>query len=84
MATKRIDKLQRSNNVRSSSLPPLYTIQYPNCRTGMFSLRTPFKDLYINEKESQQQPMSTRSLTPNTAHPEYLHADQSKFFIFVY
>jgi hypothetical protein len=89
MTTKKIDKLKAKNDVRSSSLPPpLYKIQYPNCRTGMFSLRAPFKDFNTNERQQQQQqqqqPLYTRSLTPNIAHPKYLHADQSTFFIFLY
>jgi hypothetical protein len=82
MTTKRDDKSKKKTDVRSSSLPPpsIYTLQYPNCRTGMYSLRAPLKDPYINE--SQLQKTYTRSLTPNIVHPKYLHADQSNNFFF--
>ncbi|CAF3358494.1 unnamed protein product [Rotaria sp. Silwood1] len=74
MTTKQYDKLNTKNDIRSSSLPPaLYKIQYPNCRTGMFSLRAPFKNFHIDDNEQQ---ISIRSSTPNAAHPEYLHDDQ--------
>ncbi|CAF4434210.1 unnamed protein product [Rotaria sp. Silwood2] len=81
MTTKPVDKLNTKNDIRSSSLPPaLYKIQYPNCRSGMFSLRAPFKNFHINDNEQQ---ISARSSTPNVAHPEYLHVDQRKFFIVI-
>jgi len=92
MTTKRNNKSNSKNDVRSSSLPPpsLYNIQYENSRTGMFSLREPYKNLYIYQSPQQQQqqeeepPIYTRNLTPNVVHPKYLHVDQSIFFIFIY
>jgi hypothetical protein len=82
MPTKQNEKSNINNDVGSSSLPPsLYNIQYPNSRTGMFSLRPPFKQSYTNEIQQQ---IYTRSLTPNVVHPKYLHVDQSKFFFFFY
>jgi hypothetical protein len=75
---KQNDKLNITNDVQSSSLPPsIYNIQYPNSRTGMFSLRAPFKDIYTNQ--SQQQ-IYTSNATPNVIQPKYLHMDQSIFF----
>lgn len=66
------------NNVRSTSLlPALYKMEYPNCRTGMFSLRAPYKNISDNENKQQ---FFTHNSTPHVAHPEYLHADQSKIF----
>ncbi|CAF0934166.1 unnamed protein product [Rotaria sordida] len=75
MTTKQDVKLNTKNNIsRSSPFPPaLYQIQYPNCRTGMFSLRVPFKNFHMN---NNQQQISTHSSTPNVIHPEYLHVNQ--------
>jgi hypothetical protein len=76
MTTKRNTK----NDVRSSSLPPcVYNIQYPNCGTGMFSLRPPLRNVYTNERQEQ---IHTRSLTRNGMQPKYLLVDQSTLFIF--
>jgi hypothetical protein len=86
MTTKRNNKSNSKNDVRSSSLPLLsvYNIQYPNSRTGMFSLREPFKNFNIdqNQQQEQEQPIYTRNLTPNVVHPKYLHVDQSIFLHF--
>ncbi|CAF1562096.1 unnamed protein product [Rotaria magnacalcarata] len=62
------------NNVSPTSLSPaLYKIQYPNYRTGMFSLRTPYKNSSVND---DQQQIYTPSSTPKVIHPEYLHVNQ--------
>jgi len=97
MTTKRNNKSNSQNDVRSSSLPLLsvYNIQYPNSRTGMFSLREPFKNFNIDQNQQQEQPIYTRNstpnvvqpiytrnLTPNVVHPKYLHVDQSIFLHF--
>lgn len=56
--------------------PPVFNIQYPNSRTGMFSLRAPFKDSYGTNQS--QRDLITRHAPSNVIHPEYLHQDQSK------
>lgn len=76
MTTKRKNQSNTKTEVTSFDPPPLFNIQYPNSRTGMFSLRAPFKDSY-NTNQSQQD-MFIRNVTPEVIHPEYLHQDQSK------
>jgi hypothetical protein len=75
MTTKQNDKM----DIRSINPPSLFNIQYPNSRTGMFSLRAPFKDFYTNDQSQQQIPM--RNETPTVVQPKYLHMDQSNVFI---
>ena len=61
------------NDVASSVLPAsLFNIQYPNCRTGMFSLREPFKDI-----KSEPLPSETRKVTPAVVQPTDLNTNQS-------
>ena len=76
MTTKQNDTM----NVRSVNPPALYNIQYPNSRTGMFSLRAPFKDFYTNQN-LQQFPM--RNQTPTVVQPKYLHMDQSNVLLLI-
>ena len=77
--TKYNDISNAKSSTRSCTFSPfLYSIQYPNCRTGMFSFRAPYKDFHIN---NQEQEVSIPSRTRNVVHPEYLYADQSKFFV---
>jgi hypothetical protein len=68
----------KSNTIRSSNPPSLFNIQYPNSRTGMFSLRAPFKGFYTDQI---QEPILTRNVTPIVVQPKYLHIDQSKFLL---
>jgi len=79
MTTKQDDKANTKTDIRSLLPPPLYKIQYPNSRTGMFSLRAPFKDFDANESQLE---IHEPNLTPDVAQPKYLHIDQSIFFIF--
>jgi hypothetical protein len=76
MTTKQNDKI----DVRSINPPAVYSIQYPNSRTGMFSLRAPFKDFYTSQS-LQQPPM--RNVTPTVVQPKYLHMDQSNVFLLI-
>ena len=80
MTTNRKNQVNTSAEFNSINPPPLFNIQYPNSRTGMFSLRAPFKDSYTTNQS--QQDMITRQVTPNVIHPEYLHQDQSKLLFF--
>ena len=63
---------------RQSALPALFNIQYPNCRRGMYSLRTPFKEQETREKQQPPDIYTPPRPTPPVLHPEYLHVDRSK------
>ena len=80
MTTKRKNQSNTQTQVRSFNPPPVFNIQYPNSRTGMFSLRAPFKD--SSSTNQSQQDIFTRTVTPEIIHPEYLHQDQSKICFF--
>jgi hypothetical protein len=69
-----------SNDVESSLIPSLFNIQYPNCRTGMFSLREPFKDMPTATLPTENQQITTRTLTPAVVQPTPLIVDRGLLF----
>ncbi|CAF1081057.1 unnamed protein product [Rotaria sordida] len=65
------------NDVETSLFPPsLFNIQYPNCRTGMFSLRKPFQNVKTEFVPIEKRPLSNRNLTTPSLQPTNYTANQ--------
>ncbi|CAF2856839.1 unnamed protein product [Rotaria sp. Silwood2] len=72
------------NDAETSRLPPsLFNIQYPNCRTGMFSLREPFQNVKTEFVPIEQRQLLNGNLTPTGLQPTNLNANQGYYLFFL-
>ncbi|CAF2132092.1 unnamed protein product [Rotaria magnacalcarata] len=60
----------------SPILPSLFNIRYPNCRTGMFSLREPFQNVRTEFFPIENRQLSTEKLTESNQQPTDFNYNQ--------
>ena len=66
----------KEKTVETTRLPSLYKIQYPNCRTGMFSLCYPFKEMEKTETiPAIDPPILPTASAPTVVQPPSAKAD---------